>query len=67
MTMAHQLACLPAGVSETEAIDYIIKSHLQDLKQVLPGDSKAPLRFSEMPAELPLQHSIGVSCLLLLP
>jgi len=67
MAMAHYLAGLPSRVSETKAVDHIIKPHLQNLKQVFASDPGPLLRLSEMLAKLPFQQSIGVPRLLLLP
>jgi hypothetical protein len=60
MTMAHHLASLTAGIGKVQAIDHVIKPHLQNLEQVLSSDSGTPLRLSEVLAELLLQHPISV-------
>jgi hypothetical protein len=65
MTVAYKLARLPSRISKTEPIDNVIQPHLQNPEQIFTSHARLSRCLSEMPAELPLQNPVCISCLLL--
>src|SRR5205085_5577037 len=66
MAVAHQLPGLGARGRETEPVDDVVESALEELKQRLAGDATRPVRHLEVAPELSREHTVDAAQLLLL-
>ena len=63
--MAHQLTRFSAGRAEAHAIHDVVETRLEQLQQVFTRVALAAVGFSEVAAELTLQHAVDTLDLLL--
>src|SRR4051794_31970566 len=64
--MPYQLARLRARGGETEPVDHVVETPLEQLEQGDTSDALGPFRFLEVAAELVFEHAVNALDLLLL-
>src|SRR5688572_30938793 len=64
--MRHELARLGARAAHAHAIDDVVQPRLEQLQEVLTRGALALRRLGEVAAELPLEHAVHATKLLLL-
>jgi hypothetical protein len=64
VAVSDELPRLSAGFGKPQAKDNVVKPHLEDAQQVFAGRPTTPHRFAKVAAELPLEYTVGVACLL---